>query len=148
MLSIFFLYKHRKLKITMIIFKCQKENQGHNYHKEKISIYGNPKHIAIARKHRWNLDNLPFLKNFGIAMEASSRGNVYVKQNGHWVIASGGYDAGGGVLDSARERGSAIGTTENYNERWVHNLFPLIIQRLYLHIAIISSNNRTKYNSN
>lgn len=52
-------------------------------------------------------------------MEASSRGNVYVKQNGHWVIASGGYDAGVGVLDSARERGSAIGTTENYNERMV-----------------------------
>lgn len=57
------------------------------------------------------------MKNFGIAMEASSRGNVYVKLNGHWVIASGGYDAVGGVLDSARERGSAIGTTENYNER-------------------------------
>lgn len=57
------------------------------------------------------------MKNFGIAMEASSRGNVYVKQNGHWVIASGGYDAVGGVLDSARERESTIVTTENYNER-------------------------------
>lgn len=50
-------------------------------------------------------------------MEASSRGNVYVKLNGHWVIASAGYDTEGGVLDSARERGGTSVTTENDNER-------------------------------
>lgn len=57
------------------------------------------------------------MKNFYIAMEASSRGNVYVKLNGHWVIASAGYDTKGGVLDSARERGGTSVTTENDNER-------------------------------
>lgn len=75
------------------------------------------------RKYRWNLDSLLFVKNFGIVMEVSLWGNVYVKLNGYWVIVFGGYDVVGGVLDSVCERESIIVIIENYNERWVYYLF-------------------------
>lgn len=53
-------------------------------------------------------------------MEASSRGNVYVKMNGHWVIATAGFDAEGAVLVSASEIGwTSMPTQENNPERLV-----------------------------